>query len=186
MASVIYKESDDETLIRASLTGDKLAFTEIVNRYSNMVARTVKGMIGDCMAAEDVGQEVFIKLYYSLKYFRGDSKLSTYIHRIAVNLTLNEIKKTKRINQPTADEEIETLRRVQVSGDDQVERNETKELVEKALQMLEPKYRSVIVMRMLQGYDTRETAEALGLPTGTVLSRLSRAQEQMRNILKKL
>jgi len=186
MASVIYRESDDETLIKASLSGDRLAFTEIVNRYSNMVARTVKGMIGDSMVAEDVGQEVFIKLFSSLKHFRGESKLSTYIHRIAVNLTLNEIKKTKRISQPSLSDERDSLRQMQVSGDDQIERNETKELVEKALQMLEPKYRSVIVMRMLHGYDTRETAEALGLPTGTVLSRLSRAQEQMRNILKKL
>lgn len=186
MAGVSYKESDDTTLITASLTGDKTAFTEIVNRYSNMVARTVKGMIGDNASAEDVGQEVFIKLYYSLKHFRGDSKLSTYIHRIAVNLTLNELKKNKRVNSPTTVSDLESLKVLQVSGDDQISRNETKELVEKALQMLEPKYRSVIVMRMLQGYDTKETAEALGLPIGTVLSRLSRAQEQMRKILGKL
>jgi RNA polymerase sigma-70 factor, ECF subfamily len=186
MAGVSYRESDDTTLITASLTGDKTAFAEIVNRYSNMVARTVKGMIGDNASAEDVGQEVFIKLYYSLGHFRGDSKLSTYIHRIAVNLTLNEIKKNKRVNPPSTDSDMESLKAMQVSGDDQISRNETKELVDKALQMLEPKYRSVIVMRMLQGYDTKETAEALGLPIGTVLSRLSRAQEQMRKILGKL
>ncbi|MBM3419885.1 MAG: RNA polymerase sigma factor [Bacteroidetes bacterium] len=186
MAAARYKETDDAVLINASLEGDSQAFSEIVNRYKNMVARTVKGMIGDNMAAEDVGQEVFIKLYYSLKQFRGDSKLSTYIHRIAVNLTLNEIKKIKRAGTTSHDDNIDSLRVTHVSGDDQVERNETKELVEKALQLLEPKYRSVMVMRMLQGYDTRETADTLGLPVGTVLSRLSRAQEQMRNILKKL
>ena len=186
MAAVSYKESDDETLIKASLSGDKLAFTEIVNRYQNMVARTIKGMIGDITMAEDIGQEVFIKLYYSLKHFRGESKLSTYIHRIAVNITLNELKKNKRVNPPSSSDEMENLKENQVSGDDQIARNETRELVEKALQMLEPKYRAVIVMRMLQGYDTRETAEALGLPIGTVLSRLSRGQEQMRIILRKL
>lgn len=186
MAAVRYKGTDDKTLIDASLDGDSQAFTEIVNRYSNMVARTVKGMIGDNMAAEDVGQEVFIRLFHSLKQFRGESRLSTYIHRIAVNLTLNEIKRGRRAGSPAGEEEIDSINATQVSGDNQFERNETRELVEKALQMLEPKYRAVIVMRMLQGYDTKETADALGLPVGTVLSRLSRAQEQMRNILKKI
>ena len=81
---------------------------------------------------------------------------------------------------------IESIKASQISGDDQIERNETKEVVDRALQMLEPKYRAVIVMRMLQGYDTKETAEALNLPVGTVLSRLSRAQERMRIILGKL
>lgn len=186
MGANSFKDSDDETLIKASLAGEKLAFAEIVDRYKNMVARTVKGMIGDNAAAEDVGQEVFIKLYYSLKHFRGESKLSTYIHRITVNLTLNEIKKSKRINSPTSEVDIESIKTSQISGEDQIERNETKEVVDRALQMLEPKYRAVIVMRMLQGYDTKETAEALNLPVGTVLSRLSRAQERMRNILGKL
>jgi RNA polymerase sigma-70 factor, ECF subfamily len=186
MAAVNYKETEDSILITASLSGDRNAFTEIVNRYKNMVARTVKGMIGDNLTSEDIGQEVFIKLYYSLDHFRGESKLSTYIHRIAVNLTLNEIKKVKRMNLSTSESDIDSMKAMHISGDDQIAKNETKELVDKALQMLEPKYRAVIVMRMLQGYDTRETADALGLPVGTVLSRLSRAQEQMRKILGKL
>ena len=67
-----------------------------MNRYQKMVARTVKGMLGDSVFAEDIGQEVFIKLYYSLSEFRGEAKLSTYIQKIAVNLTLNEIKRRKR------------------------------------------------------------------------------------------
>jgi len=186
MGADSYREFDDVELIRASLSGEKYAFAEIVNRYKNMVARTVKGMIGDNASAEDVGQEVFIKLYYSLKHFRGESKLSTYIHRIAVNLTLNEIKKSKRLNTPSIESDIENVKATQISGEDQIERNETKELVDKALQLLDPKYRAVVVMRMLQGYDTKETAEALGLPVGTVLSRLSRAQQQLKIILGKL
>ena len=66
------------------------------------------------------------------------------------------------------------------------EAREAKETVTKALQGLDPKFRVIVVMRMLQGYSTKETAEILDLPMGTVLSRLSRAQEQLRNILEKL
>jgi RNA polymerase sigma-70 factor (ECF subfamily) len=91
-----YKKAEEEVLIKASLEGDKAAFGEIVNRYQKMVARTVKGMLGDTVFSEDIGQEVFIKLYHSLADFRGDAKLSTYIQRIAVNLTLNELKRRKR------------------------------------------------------------------------------------------
>ena len=91
-----YGKADETWLIRASVDGDRLAFAEIVNRYRKMVARTVKGMLGDTVFAEDIGQEVFVKLYHSLSEFRGESKLATYIQRIAINFTLNEIKRRKR------------------------------------------------------------------------------------------
>src|SRR3989304_7565182 len=91
-----YREVEDDILVKAALNGDKDAFGEIVSRYRKMVARTVKGMLGDSAFADDIGQEVFIKLYKSLPEFRGEAKLSTYIQKIAVNLTLNEIKRRKR------------------------------------------------------------------------------------------
>lgn len=75
---------------------------------------------------------------------------------------------------------------LEIADNDNEEKKEAKELVSKALMSLEPKYRIIVTMRMLQGYTTKETAEILDLPLGTVLSRLSRAQEQLRNILKKL
>ncbi len=96
MINESYSETQENELVKASLKGDKKAFGEIVNRYHKMVARTVKGMLGDSVFTEDIGQEVFINLFYSLSDFRGESKLSTYIQKIAVNLTLNEIKRRKR------------------------------------------------------------------------------------------
>ena len=74
----------------------------------------------------------------------------------------------------------------EVADYDTEEKKEASELVGKALASLDPKFRIIVAMRMLQGYSTKETAEILDLPLGTVLSRLSRAQEQMKNILKKL
>ncbi len=186
MINESYSSDREKELVNASLNGDKKAFGEIVTSYRKMVARTVKGMLGDSVYAEDIGQEVFIKLYHSLSEFRGDSKLSTYIQKIAVNLTLNEIKRRKRIFSMFSQKSNDELYEMQVADTDNESRSEASEMVNKALMALDPGFRIVVTMRMLQGYSTKETAEILDLPLGTVLSRLSRAQEQLRNILKKL
>jgi RNA polymerase sigma-70 factor, ECF subfamily len=181
-----YRQADDIELIKASIDGDKLAFSEIVNRYRKLVARTVKGMLGDSVFAEDVGQEVFIKLYHSLPEFRGEAKLSTYIQRIAVNLTLNEIKRRKRFFSMFSQKGNNEMYEFEVADTDNQEQREASEIINKALLSIEPKFRIVVTMRLLQGYTTKETAEILGLPLGTVLSRLSRAQEQLKEIIEKL
>jgi len=181
-----YSVKDENELVKASLDGDKQAFGLIVNRYQKMVARTVKGMLGDTAFSDDIGQEVFIKLYYSLSEFRGEAKLSTYIQKIAINLTLNEIKRRKRFFSMFSQKGNNEMYEIEIADHDNEERKEAKEIVTKALLALDPKFRIIVTMRMLQGYSTKETAEILDLPLGTVLSRLSRAQEQLRNILEKL
>jgi RNA polymerase sigma-70 factor, ECF subfamily len=180
-----YNLVDENELIKATLEGDKQAFGEIVKNYQKMVARTVKGMLGDSVYADDVGQEVFIKLYYSLKEFRGEARLSTYIQKIAVNLTLNEIKRRKRFFSIFSQKGNNEMFEYEIADQDNQERRETSEIVNKALQAMDPKFRIILTMRMLQGYSTKEVAEILDLPMGTVLSRLSRAQKQIKNILEK-
>ena len=181
-----YNVTGENELVKASLNGDQNAFGEIVNRYQKMVARTVKGMLGDSVFAEDIGQEVFINLFYSLSEFRGEAKLSTYIQKIAVNLTLNEIKRRKRFFSMFSQKANNEMHEFEISDKDTEEKKEAAEIVNKALMAMDPKFRIIVTMRMLQGYSTKETAEILSLPIGTVLSRLSRAQEQLRNILSKL
>ncbi|HOP00051.1 MAG TPA: RNA polymerase sigma factor [Bacteroidales bacterium] len=181
-----YRQADDTELIKASVNGDRLAFSEIVERYRKMVARTVKGMLGDSVFSEDIGQEVFIKLYNSLSDFRGEAKLSTYIQKIAINLTLNEIKRRKRFFSMFSQDGDNELYEHEIPDPETEQKREAAEMVNKALAGLEPKFRIVVTMRMLQGYSTKETAEILDLPLGTVLSRLSRAQEQLKEILGKL
>lgn len=78
------------------------------------------------------------------------------------------------------------MHEVEVADYDSEEKKEASEIVNKAMMSLDPKFRIIVAMRMLQGYSTKETAEILDLPLGTVLSRLSRAQEQLKNVLKKL
>jgi len=181
-----YRQKSDGELVKSSLDGDKQAFGEIVTRYQGMVARTVKGMLGDSVFSEDIGQDVFIKLFYSLPDFRGEAKLSTYIQKISVNLTLNEIKRRKRFFSTFSQRGNNEMYEFEVADHDTEEKKDAQELVGKALMNLDPKFRVIVAMRMLQGYSTKETAEILDLPLGTVLSRLSRAQEQMKDILEKL
>jgi len=186
MVKESYSGSVEDQLVKSSIEGDKNAFGEIVGRYQGMVARTIKGMLGDSVFSDDIGQEVFIKLYYSLSGFRGEAKLSTYIQKIAVNLTLNEIKKRKRFFSMFSQKGNAEMHEFEVADQDNEGRKDAREIVDKALMKMEPKFRIILTMRMLQGYSTKETAEILGLPLGTVLSRLSRAQEQLRGILNKL
>ena len=186
MVTGLHKKAEESDLIRSYVEGDQAAFSEIVNRYQGMVARTVKGMLGDTVFSEDIGQEVFVKLYYSLRDFRGDARLSTYIQKIAINLTLNEIKRRKRFFSTFTHSGDDELHEHDLPDNDVEKGNDAREIVEKALARMEPRFRSVLIMRMLQGYSTKETAEILELPLGTVLSRLSRAQEQFKKIVEKL
>lgn len=172
----------DLELVKLAGSGNDQAFGVIVSRYEEQIARTVKGMLGETDGADDVGQETFIRFYRSLKKYRGDAALGTYLSRIAINLSLNELNKRKKV--------ISLFNKDNKDGAGQVpfavnepERADTKEMIEKALQKLDQGQRSVVVLRLLQGYSTKETAEILDLPLGTVLSRLSRAQKNLKEIL---
>ncbi|MEL6131897.1 MAG: RNA polymerase sigma factor [Bacteroidota bacterium] len=181
-------DTDEWALIQKSRKGDEAAFRQLVLTYESQVAKTVMRFLGHTPVAEDVGQEVFIQLYRSLDKFKGDAKLGTYITRIAINLSLNELKRQQRrsfiglwtkqeqgaVPLPISDDSLSEAQRATIN------------LVHQALQMLEPKYRAILVLRMLEGYKTKEVAEMLQLPMGTVLSRLSRGQDKLKDIIKRL
>ena len=178
---------DDDQLIRLTLDGNSQAFGEIIRRYERVVARTVKGMIGNVQQAEDVGQETFIRLYNALPEFRGEAKLGTYIQRIAINLSLNEIKKDGRFSVfSLSGKKSDETAAIELQSGDSEKSADIKEIVRHAIDKLNPEFRAVVTLRMIQGYSSKETAELLEMPLGTVLSRLSRAKEQLREILDKL
>lgn len=175
---------EDRELIEQVRRGEKDAFRTIVERYEPVVAATVRGMLGRGHEAEDVGQETFIRFYRAIGSFRGDSSLKTYLTRIAINLSLNELKRRKRRSGRIVPEPVEDL---QIGGgDDRVnlDRNERQELVRRGLQQLDEKHRAVVLLRMIEGFSTVETAGILGLPEGTVLSRLSRGMKKLEEILR--
>lgn len=185
------EETSDIAIIEQVKAGDEQAFSIIVKRYQQQVARTVIGMLGKTDEADDVGQEVFIRFYKAIEQYRGESALGTYLSRIAINLSLNALKKNKRRRLFTSigsdnDENKNNTLDNRAIADDEYEANDNKEMVQLALGKLDPKFRAIIVLRMLEGYSTKETAETLNIPTGTVLSRLSRAQEKLKEALTKL
>lgn len=163
-----------------------MAFGQLVARYEQQVRRTVQGMLGDIVESNDVAQEVFIRFYRALDKYRGEAKLETYLTRIAINLSLNELKKRQKKNRWLTffQKEDSYLQLPDESAD--LSRYDTKDLIYKALQKLEPNFRSVIVLRLLEGYSVKETAQLLGIPEGTVASRLARAQTKLKIILKPL
>lgn len=182
MENVKGKYPDDVSMVKAAIAGDQNAFEKIVGKYRTMIAKVIVGMLGNCADAEDVGQETFLRFYRSMHQFRGDATLRTYLTRIAINLSLNELKRRGSRRWLSLEEKHDSYN----ADDRSYHDKDNTELVEKALAHLDTKYRTVVVLRIMQGFSTKETAQLLNLPLGTVLSRLARAQEKLKPILQKL
>lgn len=164
----------DELLVSKSREGDLTAFKELIQRHEGRVAGVTRSMLGPTAEAEDVGQEVFIRFYEALKNFRGESTVATYLTRIAINLSLNEIKRRKRRwSVFGSDEEGDHV----AAAEDKMD---LREMLSLELNKLEPDFRAVVTLRLIEGYTTEETAKILEVPLGTVLSRLARAQQKLR------
>lgn len=171
----------DSELLSRSRSGDHAAFRRLVERYEASVSLTVAGMLGRSADVDDVVQEVFIRFYRGLGQFREESRVDTYLNRIAINRSIDVLRRRKRTAwrlfnldeapEPAAEEA------------NSPEAGERRRLVRKAVDQLPEKYRAVVVLRMMQEYSTEETADILGIAYGTVLSRLSRAQDKLRGLL---
>jgi RNA polymerase sigma-70 factor, ECF subfamily len=177
---------EDGDLIRRSIDGDERAFRQIVDRYESTVAGVVMGMLGRGAEADDVGQEVFVRFFRAMDRFRGDSSLGTYLTRIAINQSLKALKKRQRWYDRFLSRDVSEIHEDPPSDRDVVE---DVELFERATQLraaleeLSPDHRAVIVLRVMEGYSTRETSDMLGVPEGTVMSRLKRGLEKMRLLI---
>lgn len=177
--------SDAELIARAR-AGDDRAFGAIVDRYQSAVAATVIGMLGRGDDADDVGQETFIRFHGALDRFRGDSSLKTYLVHIAMNLSLNALKRRRRslLRFISHDESPIELPEPRIGPDGDVDAGELQAFVRAAVARLNEKHRAVVVLRLFHDYSTRETAALLGVPEGTVLSRLSRAMKELETYLR--
>ncbi len=159
----------------------------LVDEYEPVVAATVNSMLGSGDEADDVGQETFIRFYRALDGYREEATLKTYLTRIAINLSLNALKRRKRfIARHVEADPAALMPDTDLGPAEQLERIELREQVRRAIDELAPKHRAVVTLRLIDGFSTRETAEILGVPSGTVLSRLSRALKSLKPHLQRI
>lgn len=179
------EQAAEQRLVARARDGDRTAFREIVERYEGLVAATVIGMLGKGAEADDVGQRTFIRFYKALDQYRGEGGVAPYLTRIAVNLSLNEIDRRNRRRRRFTSRDAENVRAHEpaMDGARELQRFDEEEKIHRAIQRLDPIHRSVVVLRLMNGYSTKETAELLDIPVGTVLSRLYRAQNNLRELL---
>jgi RNA polymerase sigma-70 factor (ECF subfamily) len=176
---------DERDLIDRARRGDETACRALVERHERDVAGAVIGMLGPGDEADDVGQETFVRFFRSLGRFRGEASVSTYLQRIAINLSLNALKRQRRGRSRfvDADDAGNTDHALAVDEGRIHDAREIHEMVHAALGQLPDKLRPVVVLRMIDGLSTRETATVLEIPEGTVLSRLARAMAQLEKRL---
>lgn len=179
----------ERRLVRRLRTRDEEAFNELVRTYQHKVFNVVYRIVGDRAEAEDVAQEVFVSVFKHIGGFRGDSKLSTWIFRIATNHARNRIKyhsrRKKREHQnfeDTADAKIDDS---PLSGridrpDDRALGRELEAIIREGLASLGEIHRTIIVLRDVEHMSYLEIAEVVDLPEGTVKSRLYRARVALK------
>tara|TARA_B110000967_G_scaffold173004_1_gene184372 strand:- start:278 stop:838 length:561 start_codon:yes stop_codon:yes gene_type:complete len=181
--SEIRKPTSEIKLIAALNRGEERAYIEVLNLHKQQITKTVIGMLGAVVEAQDVSQEVFVRFFKNVHNFKGEAKISTYLTRIAINLSLNELEKRKRKWKVFSSGDFTEDKLKNAFTDDHTELDEQLVLLRRAILMLDNKYKEVVVLRAVQGFSFKEIAEVLALPIGTVLTRFSRAQRKLTELL---
>ncbi len=185
------KDTEDSVLIRDFKNGDIDSYNSLVKKYGQRLYYVIFGMTRDHKSTDDLLQETFIKLYYSIHTYKEQYPFYPWIYRIAVNLTINHLKKHSLPMSSLEGDEIQldsqmkgSAMTVDVSNPEQALQN--KELfdeVTRSLKKLSPALRAVFALRIFDGRTYNEIAQILNCSLGTVMSRLNRAREKMKKSL---
>ena len=196
----------DAALLKQAQNGDRTAYGQIVLTYQDRLYNAVLRLVGDADEAAEVTQEAFTRGLMKIDSFRGEASAYTWLFRIAMNLAISQLRKVQRhrtfsLDRPspngngrrgsgtgTEDQASGLVDRVSQdrapSPAEAAEGRERGEQVLAALGRLDPEYRAVLVMRDVEGFDYQQMAEVLGLPLGTLKSRLFRARLALRDEMK--
>jgi RNA polymerase sigma-70 factor (ECF subfamily) len=193
------RDSESELeLVRKAQAGDRGAYGRIVLLYQDRLFNAIVRMVGDREESRELAQETFTRGLAKIESFRGDAQPYTWLFRIATNLCISRLRKVQRHRtfslesgnhqgegEDQASNLIDRLKPSDVPRpDEELERRERNQEVLLALGRLDPEYRAVLVMRDIEGFDYQQMADVLGLPLGTLKSRLFRARLALRDELK--
>jgi RNA polymerase sigma-70 factor, ECF subfamily len=176
----IWQDNEIELVTRAQ-GGDRNAFSELVRSHGQGVLHVIYRMCGDMRVAEDAAQETFIQAWLRLRSYRPGTSLRNWLYRIAVNTAIDMLRKEKRI-LPDAVEDLR-LTDPQPGPEVLAAKSEQAATVQQAVLALPDASRAVLVLREYEGLSYQEIAEALGIPVGTVMSRLNYARKLLRERL---
>jgi RNA polymerase sigma factor (sigma-70 family) len=182
---------DDEVLVRRTQRGDTQAFDGLWQKYSSRIYSLIYNMTSNHEDANDLLLEVFAKAYRSINGFRGRSSFYTWIHAIAVNMTINFVKKRGRRFQMSLDDLDSNVRNdkefIDLTATNtptrEVDLSELQQRLNEAMMKLSLEHRTVVTMFDIQGMPHAEIARILGVPEATVRSRLFYAHRQLQNYL---
>jgi RNA polymerase sigma-70 factor (ECF subfamily) len=169
----------EQLIIRRAIDGDEAALRALWTRHAPHIDMVVRRLVGfDQDLAEDIAQEVWIQIFRALPGYRGDSQFSTWAHRIAVNRTLNALRRTKRLAAVET-----TVEEDSASVEMDTERSFVAASIEAATAKLSPGARAVFVLHDVEGYTHEEIAQELGITAGGSKSQLFKARAKLRKLL---
>ncbi|HHY83600.1 MAG TPA: sigma-70 family RNA polymerase sigma factor [Clostridiales bacterium] len=182
--------SGETQLLEQAKAGNLQAFEELISTYEKKIYNYCLRMTNSREDAEDLTQEVFVRVYKSIKTFKGSSQLATWIYRIAHNVCIDKYRKSKasvvsisQLKNQEDEREIELPSR-SPSPEDHVIRSEQQKLLLQCINRLKPEYRSVIILRDIQHYSYEEISDILNVPLGTVKSHINRARAALREAVR--
>ena len=186
-------EADETSLVGRLRAGEDAAYEEIVRLYGGRLLAVARRMLGDEDDARDVVQESFLSAFKAIDGFQGDARLSTWLHRIAVNHALMRIRSRKRHPEEKIDDLLPRYRedghRLEPAvpwrelSDELLSQGETRVRVREAIARLPEGHRTVLLLRDIEEMDTAEVAELMGMTKNAVKTRLHRARQALRELL---
>ncbi|HWQ30639.1 MAG TPA: sigma-70 family RNA polymerase sigma factor [Negativicutes bacterium] len=182
----------EKLLVKKSQTGDIESFELLISSYDKKAYNIAYRVMGNEEDAKDMAQEALLRVFRSIKDFKGQSSFSTWLYRIVTNVCLDELRRRKNDKHISIDSTVQTENgemHMELCSDKETpesvyERVEQRELIKKAIQELNDEYRSVIVLRDIQGFSYDEISTMLECSLGTVKSRINRARSMLREKLK--